>query len=442
MMRKATGKRPRSVRYALGAVAAAASVLVAACGSGGSGGSNSSTSGNISWSFWVGSPGEAAVWKHNADLVPKTYPNLSVSLTTTSFTNYWTKLPIEASTHSMSCIAGLQYGYVGSVGNLFMPLNSLIKKYKYSLSPFESTMIKELSSNGNLLALPYDFGPVVVTYNKALFKAKGVPDPQPGWTWAQFVQDAKKLTGGGDYGYLPVTLGGTSLSLELAYDLSGTPDAYVQNGTFNVTNPAFIKGIQEQAKLSYQDHVTPPYSTAPGWSSQEFDTGKIGMEVNGPWDLIDIKGQSSFPVGWVEFPAGPKGVHSYNEGSGFGITKDCKTPDAAFKALTVLVNQEALAYAGSQGRAFPARLAADSSWGKFAGSDTEAAITTALKKAEPQEVTTNWAQFQTALSKDTPLVLSGQISAQKYAQEVAAASGTGKGVSPGDLSSILPGSGG
>jgi multiple sugar transport system substrate-binding protein len=147
-------------------------------------------------------------------------------------------------------------------------------------------------------------------------------------------------------------------------------------------------------------------------------------------------------VGWVEFPAGPKGVHSYNEGSGFGITKDCKTPDAAFKALTVLVNQEALAYAGSQGRAFPARLAADSSWGNFAGSDTEAAITTALKKAEPQEVTTNWAQFQTALSKDTPLVLSGQISAQKYAQEVAAASGTGKGVSPGDLSSILPGSGG
>ena len=134
MMRKATGFRPRSVRYALGAVAAAASVLVAACSSGGSGGSNSGPSGTISWSFWVGSPGEAAVWKHNADLVPKTYPNLNVSLTTTSFTNFWTKLPIEASTHSMPCIAGLQYGYVGSVGNLFMPLNSLIKKYKYSLS--------------------------------------------------------------------------------------------------------------------------------------------------------------------------------------------------------------------------------------------------------------------------------------------------------------------
>ena len=200
MMRKATGKRPRRARYAVGAVAAAASVLLAACSSGSSGGSNSSTSGNVSWSFWVGSPGEAAVWKHNADLVSKTYPNLNVSLTTTSWTNYWTKLPIEASTQSMSCIAGLHYGYVGSVGNLFMPLNSLIKKYKYSLSPFESTMIKELSSNGNLLALPYDFGPVVVTYNKALFKAKGVPDPQPGWTWAQLSRTPRSSLAAGTTG--------------------------------------------------------------------------------------------------------------------------------------------------------------------------------------------------------------------------------------------------
>jgi multiple sugar transport system substrate-binding protein len=437
-----TRRRPRRARYALAAVAAAASLALAACSSsGGSSGSASGSSGNVGWFFWVGSPGEQAVWKHNADLVPKTYPNLSVSLTTTSWPNYWTKLPLEASTNSMPCLAGLQYGYVGSVGNLFMPLNSLIKKYHYSLSPFESTMIKELSANGNLLALPYDFGPVVITYNKALFQAKGVPEPQNGWTWSQFLQDAQKLTGGGDYGYLPVTLGGTSLPLELAYDLSGVPDAYVKNGTFNLTNPDFIKGIQAQAELSYKYHVTPPYSTAPGWSSQEFTSGKVGMEVNGPWDLINLKSQANFPVGWVEFPAGPNGVHTYNEGSGFGITKDCKNPDAAFKALTVLVGSQALSYAGSQGRAFPARLSEIPSWAQFAGSEPEATMTTALKQAEPQEVTTNWSQFQTALGKYTPLVLSGQISAAQYAAQVQAASGTGTGVSPGDLSSILPSGG-
>ena len=364
-------------------------------------------------------------------------PGINVSLTTTSWSNYWSKLPIEASAHSMPCIAGLQYGYVGSVGNLFIPLNSLIKKYHYSLSPFDQAMINELSVNGNLLALPYDFGPVVITYNKALFKAKGVPYPTDGWTWSQFVQDAQRLTGGGDYGYMPITLGGTALSTELAYDLTGVPDAYVRGGTFNLTNPAFEQGIQEQAELDYKYHVTPPYSTSPNWSSEEFDTGKVGMEPNGPWDLIDIRGVANFPVGWVEFPSGPDGMHTYNEGSGFGITKDCSNPQAAFKALTVLVGSQALSYAGSQGRAFPARLADDPSWANYAGTGTETALATALAPAVAQEVTTNWTQFQDALAKYTPLVLSGQLSAAQFASDVQAESGPGSGVSPGNTSSLL-----
>jgi multiple sugar transport system substrate-binding protein len=430
-------KAAHRARYALAAIAAAAALLPAACG-GSSGGSAAGSPGNMSWFFWAGSPGDESVWQHNASLVSKTYPNLSVSLNTTSWTNYWTKLPLEASTHSMPCIAGLQYGYVGSVGNLFIPLNSLIKKHHYSLAPFEPTMIRELSANGNLLALPYDFGPVVITYNKALFQAKGVPYPQHGWTWSQFVQDAQRLTGGGDYGYLPVTLGGNALSLELAYDLTGVPNAYIQSGKFNPTNPAFEQGIQRQAELDYKYHVTPPYSTAPNWSAQEFESGKVGMQANGPWDLISLKEQANFPVGWVELPAGPRGVRTYNEGSGFGITKDCKTPDAAFKALTVLVSSQALSYAGSQGRAFPARLADDPSWSQFAGGNAGAVMETALKQAQPQQVTTNWTQFQTALGKYTPLVLSGKISAAQFASQVQAASGSGKGVAPGDLSSLLP----
>jgi multiple sugar transport system substrate-binding protein len=401
--------------------------VLAACG--GSGGGKSAS--DISWYFWVGSPGETAVWQHNADLVSKSYPKIKVNLSTTSWTDFWQKLPLEASNHSMQCIAGLQYGYVGSVGQDFIPLNTLIKENHYSLSPFTSTMIRELSVNGNLLALPYDFGPVVIAYNKTLFKAKGVPDPTDGWTWAQFLADAQKLTGGGDYGYLP------GLSLELDYDLSGTPDAYLQNGKFNLTNSAFEQGIQQQAELTYKYHVAPTYSEAPNWATTEFDSGKIGMEVNGPWGLIDLKAESTMQIGWVEFPTGPDGMHTYNEGSGFGITKDCKDPAAAFKALTVLVDSQALSYAASTGRAFPARLADDHTWSTFAGEGAGPVMEAALKPAQQQEVTSNWTAFQTAFSKYEPLVLSGSISAAKFASEVQASAGSGTGVSPGNLTSLL-----
>ena len=438
-------KSSHRARYAVAAISAVASLLLAAC-SGGSGGSstgaagNSSSSGNVSWFFWVGSPAEQQVWQHNASLVSKTYPNLSVSLSTTSWGNYWSKLPLEASTHSMPCIAGLSYGYVGADANLFIPLNSLIKKYHFNLSAFDPSMVKGMSVNGNVIALPYDLGPAIIAYNKALFKAKGVPTPQNGWTWSQFVQDAKRLSGGGDYGFLPVDANEGFLSLELDYDLSGTPNAYVQNGKFNVTNPAFERGVQQQAELSYKDHVTPTYSSAPNWSTQEFYSGKIGMQVDGPWDLINFKQQAKFPVGWAEMPAGPDGGHTYNEGSGFGITKDCKNPGAAFKALSVLVGSQALSYAGSHGRALPARVADEPSFAKFAGASTESVLSAALKQqAAPQEVTTNWTAFQNALTQYTPLVLSGQISAATFASDVQKASGAGQGISPGNINSLLAG---
>lgn len=414
----------RPGRALLALLTAAALIATAAC-SGSSG-----KSADLTWFFWVGSPGEAAAWQHNAKLVNDKYPNINVDFTSTSWTSYWQKLPQEASTHSMPCIAGLQFGYVGSVGDQFIPLNKFIKKHHYDLKPFESTMLRELSKDGNILALPYDFGPVVIAYNKNLFQKKGVPLPQNGWTWSQFLQTTQKLTGGGTYGWMP------GINLELGYDISGKPQAWLQNGHFNTTNAAFVKGVQKQAELSYKYHVTPAFSSSPNWDP--FGQGKVAMEPTGPWSLIDFKETSSFPVGWVQFPTVSGAMHTYNEGSGFGITKDCKTPDAAFKAITVLVDQQAESYLASRGRAFPARLAAGDDWKRFAGGDAGMVMETALKQAQPMEVTTNWTQFQTALTQYEPLVLSGKESAAKFAADLQAKAGSGNGVSPGDLSGIVP----
>ncbi len=256
----------RGICRSLGVVLATA-IVAAACSSG------SGSASSVSWFFWVGSPAEVEAAQHNAQLVTDKYPNIHVDFSSTSWTSYWQKLPAEASTHSMPCIAGLQFGYVGAVGDNFIPLNSFIKKNHFSLKPFEPAMIHELSHNGKLLALPYDFGPVVIAYNKDLFAKKHVPLPKSGWTWQQFLDTAKKLTGNGTYGWLP------GLSNELAYDLTGVPNAYVNNGKFDATNPAWVQGIEKQAELSYKYHVTPTFSTSPNWATQEFDSGNVGMET-------------------------------------------------------------------------------------------------------------------------------------------------------------------
>ena len=312
MMRTSCRKGKGRGGWAVAVALVVTSLLPAACG-GSPAGPAAGSADNMTWFFWVGSPGENAVWQRNADLVSKTYPNLSVSLTTTSFGDFWSKLPLEAWAHAMPCIAGLQYGYVGSVGNLFIPLNSLIKKYHHSLTSFDPGMIKELSDDGNVLALPYDFGPVVIAYNKALFKAKGVPYPQDGWTWSQFLQDAKRLTGGGDDGYLP----GQSL-LEVAYDLTGTPDA--SSRTVRSTSPTPRSSKESRSRPSSPTRTTSrrrtprPQLGHPGVRQRR--RGHAGHRPVGP---DRHQGSDQLPAGVGRVSGRPKGMHTYNEGSGSGL---------------------------------------------------------------------------------------------------------------------------
>lgn len=396
----------------------------------GSAGSGDAT--ELTWFFWVGSPQETKAWKYLAEQVSKDHPDITVKFTSDSWTGFWQKLPQMASTNSMADMAGLQFGYVGSVGDLFMPLNKYVKDADYDLSGFNTTMIKELSSDGNLLALPYDFGPEIIVYNKKIFTDKGVPLPKAGWTWDEFLETAQALTGDGTYGWMP------GIDLSFGYDLTGAVNNWVKDGKFNVTNDDFVAGADKQAQLSYKYKVAPPYSTSPNWDP--FMEGTVAMEPNGPWSLINMKDTAPFPFGWIEFPQGPDGMRTYNQGSGFGITKDCKNPEAAFKAITSLVSEEAENYLGSHGRAFPARTAAIDSWAKVAGEEATEVMKRAIKGGKPMQVTSNWTQFQTAMTQFEPLLFAGKISADDFAEKVQAKAGEGKAIASGDLSDLLSGS--
>src|ERR1039457_4287957 len=57
---------------------------------------------------------------------------------------------------------------------------------------------------GQQVALPYDFGPILVFYNKTAFLRYHIPLPANGWTWAQFNRDTAAIykdSKGRIYGY-------------------------------------------------------------------------------------------------------------------------------------------------------------------------------------------------------------------------------------------------
>lgn len=50
--------------------------------------------------------------------------------------------------------------------------------------------VEQMSFNGQLHSLPYDFSNNAIYYNKTMFEKEGIPAPTGDWTWEQFWQTA------------------------------------------------------------------------------------------------------------------------------------------------------------------------------------------------------------------------------------------------------------
>ena len=59
----------------------------------------------------------------------------------------------------------------------------------------EHTLVEQRppQSDGQQIAIPYDFGPLVVFYNKDLFAKAGLKEPSTTWTTDEFEADARKI---------------------------------------------------------------------------------------------------------------------------------------------------------------------------------------------------------------------------------------------------------
>jgi multiple sugar transport system substrate-binding protein len=63
---------------------------------------------------------------------------------------------------------------------------------------FYEQALEAFRLDGELVCLPQNISSLVVYYNRDLFRAAGVPEPAPGWTWNDMVAKAVALTADGD----------------------------------------------------------------------------------------------------------------------------------------------------------------------------------------------------------------------------------------------------
>lgn len=390
---------------------ALAGMLLMACGAGGG------DSKTLTWSMWASGGEEQQVWHELADRVSLQDPQLTIKLETLSFEEYFATLDTRLGGDDAPCIVSMQALRTTGFTERMLPLDDLIAKNDFDVRDFDKSVMEGLSADGKQYALPYDVGPVMLTYNKDIFRNAGVPEPKPGWTLAEFESVARKLTGDRTYGFVAAPQDVWMFPMVLTKTGAQPTDGA---GRLRLTSPAMIEGVQWYADLAARKKVAPRVPAAdPAFSDREFLSGNVAMGANGPWALLNLKNQAGFQVGLTTIPAGPDGTRTYSSGSGFGISKSCPDPERAFKAITLMTAKKQLEWLGGVGRAYPSRESAQHAWyenARLAGAREvlEAANATAI----PLRTTKQWERVNQLLNQHGAELFNGTSSAKEVLERV------------------------
>jgi multiple sugar transport system substrate-binding protein len=229
-------------------------------------------------------------------------------------------------------------------------LDDFISSGQYALdtSIYLPGMLEPGRWAGSQYLLPKDFTPLAVYYNKKLFDQYGVPYPQDGWTWEEFLETAKALTkdsnGDGATDVWGLQLTGTwTTGFEYWIAAAGgrlvSPDGAGFLGYMD--SPQSVQAVEFYHDLYHVHKVVPiPANLDPfGEGNDQFATGTAAMRVFGRWPQTSLRENEAIDLGVVGMPRGAQRANILVWG-GFGITALSKNPEAAWRFLRFYVGAE------------------------------------------------------------------------------------------------------
>ncbi|MCT2594154.1 ABC transporter substrate-binding protein [Streptomyces sp. N2-109] len=158
--------------------------------------------------------------------------------------------------------------------------------------------------NGRIRAAPALLDALAVVYNKKLFREAGVPFPEEGWTWPEFVRTAEKLTdsGRGVFGTGWPGTGDEDTVWRLwpmIWDQGG--DVIADDGKGIGFADEGVRALETLEALAGDSSVYIDPKPGSEQMYQVFLGGRMAMVATGPWQLPDILG-AGIDYGVVPLP--------------------------------------------------------------------------------------------------------------------------------------------
>lgn len=187
--------------------------------------------------------------------------------------------------------------------------------------------IKAFTAKGKLYAVPANIATLQLYYNKKAFTAAGIAAAPK--TVAEFQDDAKKLTTGGNFG-LALADHETIQMWPVLQWLDGA-DIVNTKGCAVVDSSTSVASLTTWANLVNKDKIAPVGKTG-AEADALFSAGKAQMEINGPWAAAGFKA-AGVDFGVAAIPAGPNGTVTLASTVPLAIGKSTKHPKEAQEFL-------------------------------------------------------------------------------------------------------------
>lgn len=228
---------------------------------------------------------------------------------------------------------------------------------EFDIDDFYPNVVDIARRGEKIYAIPGDFTPMVVYYNKALFDDAGVLYPKPGWNRQEFLETAKRLTRNGRYGFVLTSwMPGWIMWL---WNAGG--DVVRQEGAsveVILDSPQNIETIRFLSDLVLKHKVAPSLSATAAQGVDPFANGQAAMQISGHWSLVSLAASDKIDIGRLGIAPMPTEIGSSQTvmyEAGFAIGRYCKNPEAAWKFIKFMTSRSVQARYNATGIAVCAR---------------------------------------------------------------------------------------
>lgn len=241
----------------------------------------------------------------------------------------------------------VKYSTRANAGN-YVAMNDFIKEEGLN---YEDTYAIDPKIGDTYYSIPGDWKSWVVILNKNMLDEAGLPVPPLDWTWDDFAEYSKKLTGEKD----GKTVHGSYFHTWITYDIFGMTSTkmntplYLEEDKTALGEPVWRNWLEFRKKMD-EDGLLTPYKEVKAMKMSYRDVflkGECAMLPIGTWMLSEVSEVEKYPHDFVTTFAplptwskdGGQPGRTYTEAHYYVIPKTSKNPKAAYDFIRWYTNE-------------------------------------------------------------------------------------------------------